>query len=74
MDLNISEFPWATVVLVALVVIAALVGGGVVIWGEPGALTFKQYLDDLEKFAIAVGILSIGRGVRSGAKLLAARR
>lgn len=58
--------PWATVLIVGLVAIAALVGGGVVIWGPNGALSFHDYLSELRQFAVAVGLLAIGRGVKAG--------
>jgi hypothetical protein len=61
-----KSISWATVLTVILVAIAALVGGAVVIWGPAGALSFQQYLDDLQKFAVAVGLLAIGRGVKAG--------
>lgn len=61
-----KSISWATVMTVILVAIAALVGGAVVIWGHPGALSFQDYLNDLQKFAVAVGLLAIGRGVKSG--------
>jgi hypothetical protein len=61
-----KSISWATITLITLVAIAAIVGGAVVIWGPSGALSFQQYLDDLEKFAVAVGLLGIGRGVKAG--------
>lgn len=61
-----KSIPWATVMIVVLVSVAALVGGAVVIWGPDGALSFQDYLDLLQKFAIAAGILGIGRGVKAG--------
>ena len=60
--------PWATLLVGGLVLIAAGVGGAVVIWGKDGALTFSEYLDLLKNFAIAVGILGIGRGIVSYGK------
>src|SRR4051812_28224897 len=61
-----ENFSWATFTTLMLVVIAAIVGGVVVIWGHDGALSFNQYLDALKGFAIAVGLLGIGRGVKAG--------
>lgn len=63
-----EEFPWATVCMVILLLIAAVVGGAVVIWGDNGALSFEQYLNDLGRFAIGLGLLGIGRGVSSRMK------
>jgi hypothetical protein len=57
--------PWATIMTAGLVLIAAVAGAGVVIWGDPGALSFQEYLDMLKNFAIAVGVLGIGRGIVS---------
>jgi hypothetical protein len=56
-----------TFVLILLVVVAAI-GGVVVVILHPETLTFEQLLNDLEKFAIALGLLGIGRGVNSGLK------
>lgn len=61
-----KSIPWATILLLVLVLIAALVGGGVVIWGRPGALSFENYLGDLKDFAFAVGLLGVGRGIKAG--------
>lgn len=74
MDTNLNEFPWATALLFVIALIVVAVGGAVVIWGPSGALSFQQYLDDLKNFGIAIGLLGVGRGVRSGAKLLSTRR
>ena len=63
---------WATIIMGILVVVAAAVGGAVVIWGPPGALSFETYLNLLKDFAIAVGILGIGRGIASFGKQSAA--
>jgi hypothetical protein len=61
-----TEFPWATALMVLLCLIVAGVGGVVVIFGDEGALTFQEYVNVLQKFAIAIGLLAVGRGVRSG--------
>lgn len=63
-----EEFPWATFCVVVLTFIVAAVGGAVVIWGEPGALSFAEYARLLARFAIALGVLSIGRGIRHTAR------
>lgn len=68
-----NEFPWATAILAFLALLVVCVGGAVVIWGPDGALTFKEYLDDLEKFGVAIGLLGIGRGIRSGASKLSGK-
>jgi hypothetical protein len=61
MPLN-DRLPWATIMLGILVGIAAIAGAVVVIvHGE--SLSFEKYLDLLKNFAIAVGILGVGRGI-----------
>jgi hypothetical protein len=69
-----DSIPWATLMTVLLVLIAAVAGAGVVIWGDPGALSFEKYLDLLKNFAIAVGVLGIGRGITSFGKTTAAAK
>jgi len=61
-----SEFPWATFGVVVLTSVIAIVGGGVVIWGHPGALSFDDYVNAMWKFAAAIGLLGVGRGVKAG--------
>lgn len=60
------DFPWATFGVLGLTSIIAIVGGAVVIWGHPGALSFNEYVDAMWKFALAAGVLGVGRGVKSG--------
>ena len=55
----------ATVLIVLLAVIIVGVGGAVVIT-DPDTYSFKQYLDDLKAFAVAIGALAIGRGINAG--------
>jgi hypothetical protein len=57
----INDGPVMTVTLCILIVVAALVGGAVVIWGDPGALSFEGYLNVLWKFALAVAGLAYAR-------------
>jgi hypothetical protein len=65
-----NDQPWATIMMVILVGIAAIAGGAVVVFhGE--TLSFEQYLDLLKNFAIAVGILGIGRGIVAHGKNIA---
>lgn len=52
-----------TYALIALTGIVAIVGGAVVIWGHPGALSFDDYIRTLEGFAASIGLLGIGKGV-----------
>lgn len=72
MDMN--EFPWATVTIVALTIVAAVAGAAVVVFGDPGALSFENYLKYMGAYAGALGLLGIGRGIRAGAKLNSTRR
>ena len=60
-----DALPWATIFLCALTLIYAIVGGAVVIWGDPGALSFDQYGKYLLGFAGALGVLGVGRGIAS---------
>lgn len=68
MNTDATEFPWATAIMAVIAIVIVIVGGAVVIWGEPGTLSFQDYLNDLEKFGVAVGLLGVGRGIRSGLK------
>jgi hypothetical protein len=65
MNLNRS-IPWATLGVWLLTVIFAVVGGAVVIWGDPGALSFEEYMKIMGAFVVAHGVLGIGRGVKAG--------
>ena len=62
-----DSMPWATIMTAVLVGIAA-VAGAVVVIRNPSSLDFQQYLDVLKNFAIAVGIVGIGRGIASHGK------
>jgi hypothetical protein len=62
-----DSMPWATIMMGVLVGIAAIAGAVVVIV-HPSALNFQQYLDILKNFAIAVGIVGVGRGIASYGK------
>jgi hypothetical protein len=66
-----DSMPWATIMTAILVSIAAIAGAVVVI-RNPDSLSFQQYLDILKSFAIAVGIVGIGRGIASYGKQSAA--
>jgi hypothetical protein len=62
-----DSLPWATIMTAVLVAIAAIAGGVVVIV-NPDSLNFEQYLNVLKQFAIAVGIIGVGRGIASNGK------
>jgi hypothetical protein len=68
MKLFSNALPWATIGLFALTLIYALVGGAIVIWGDPGALSFNEYGDKLVWFAGAFGVLGVGRGIAAAKK------
>ena len=51
-----------TVLLIATVLVVALTGALVVII-HPETLSFSAYLDRMQEFAKALGLLAIGRGV-----------
>lgn len=58
-----DALPWATIFACGLTVIYAVTGAIVVVWGDPGALSFAEYGERLRDFAIAIGLLGIGRGI-----------
>ena len=62
-----DSMPWATIMMAVLVGIAAIAGAVVVVI-HPSSLDFQQYLDILKNFAIAVGIVGVGRGIASYGK------
>jgi hypothetical protein len=70
MTLDLEHGNWMTLLIIIVAIIILLVGGVAVILNN---LTFETYLNDIEKFAIAVGLTAIGRGLKSGA-LAALRR
>jgi hypothetical protein len=63
----VKNLPWATILTATLVVIAALVGGIVCVVNSD-ALSFKEYLNALRDFALATGLLAIGRGILGAGK------
>ena len=68
-EMKLSDaLPWATIFACGLTAVYAVVGGALVIWGDPGALSFDQYGDTLVKFAGAIGLLGIGRGIAAAKK------
>lgn len=68
MKLFTNAAPWATIFLCAITLLYAVTGGAIVIWGDPGALSFNEYGDKLVWFAGALGVLGIGRGVAASNK------
>jgi hypothetical protein len=61
-----------TIILVLVASIAAIAGAVVTIV-HPETLSFNDYLDQLAKFAGALGLLGIGRGIHHAAKESAKR-
>lgn len=62
MKVDLEHGNVATVMILIMVSIAVIIGGIVVIVGN---LTFDEYLSQLWKFAGAVGLLAIGRGIKA---------
>jgi hypothetical protein len=60
------EIGLVTLVTCVIAVLAALVGGAVVVWGSPGALSFDTYLKDMAGFVAGLGIVGVGRGIHLG--------
>lgn len=60
-----ADKPWMTISMLIIGAMIVLVGGVVVIMGN---MTFDEYLDHLKEFAIAVGLLGVGRGIASNRK------
>ena len=58
---------WATIMAGVVLIILSLVGGAVTII-EPSTLSFKDYVDALEKAIIGIGILGVGRGIASAGR------
>jgi hypothetical protein len=68
-----NEFPWATFLVSFLTLVAVISGAVVVIVGD-SALSFERYLDMLWKFAIAAGLLGVGRGIRLAGRAFSKRQ
>lgn len=58
-----DSFPWMTFSILILAIIIVIIGGVAVITNH---LVFETYLNDLEKFAVGVGLVGIGRGINRG--------
>lgn len=58
--LNLSSWGPSTVLVVAFSLLAAVGGLVLVVKGD---LTYQQWLSYLDNFALAAGILSVGRGL-----------
>jgi len=68
-----EEFPWATA-LIVLITVVMIVGGGLTVLIGDTTLTARGYFRDLALLAIGIGLLGIGRGVRSGLIRVARRQ
>lgn len=62
MKILTDSLPWATIGLYVLTALYAVVGGIEVIRGQ---LDFEKYGTLLAGFAVAFGILGVGRGIAS---------
>lgn len=58
------EFPWATALVIVISLIVIVVGGVFVIFDDD--YYFGEYSDQLVLLSIGVGLVGIGRGIRSG--------
>jgi hypothetical protein len=63
-----NDFPWATAGVWLLTIIFAVVGGAVVVWGDPGALSFESYIKVMGAFVASHAVLGLGRGFVAGKK------
>lgn len=61
---DFNEWGPVTVLLVILTVLVAIVGGLITII-QPETLSFEELLNDLQKFALALGVLGVGRGIKA---------
>ncbi len=59
--MRLDKLPWATIMLGLLVAIVAVGGLLAMLLGD--ALSFEEYARVLGEFAIAVGLLGVGRGI-----------
>lgn len=58
--LNLDTANVMTFAMITLALIIVVIGGVVVIMGN---MTFADYLTQLQKFAVGVGLTAIGRGL-----------
>lgn len=65
LKIDLAKSNVATYLMLALAAVIVGIGGVVVISGN---MTFAEYLDDLKKFAYAVGAFAIGKGILNHAK------
>lgn len=70
MKIDLNTWGPATVLVVVIAVIAVLIGGIVVIL-QPDTLNFQTYLEDLQRFAVAIAGLGLARAVHLGAQSVA---
>lgn len=65
MQINLST--WGPMTVLLVIVVAIVLGiGGVVVVVHPETLTFRQYLDDLKTFALAVAALGGAKALKNG--------
>lgn len=65
MDLDKTN---AATVMVGIVLVIVAGIGGVITIVQPSTLSFKDYVDALEKLVVGIGILGVGRGLASAGR------
>ena len=58
----------AATIMVGIVLVIVAGIGGVITIVEPSTLSFKDYVDALEKIIIGIGILGVGRGLAAAGR------
>lgn len=61
----VNENPMTTLMYIVFVLVA-VVGGALVLFDSAGTLSYEDYLDNLTKFALAIGILGAGKAIKKG--------
>lgn len=59
---GLDKLPWATIFAGIVLVLVAVVGGVIVIFGDD-ALSFDTYVKALSDLAIGLGLVAVGRGI-----------
>jgi hypothetical protein len=55
-----------TAAMFALLFLVAGVGGVLIIFDQAGSMSYEDYTNILTKMALALGLLGIGKGVKTG--------
>lgn len=59
-----EEFPWATALVSLAALIIIVIGGAAAIVDD--GYKMEEYFNDLARISVGLGLLGIGRGIRSG--------